>query len=167
MAFVIAPIPIGTESWSADWAWGLPLIALNVIFHVLGLAAVRGHANRASTYSFCERHPGVGFALVVGIAALLCTVLHAVEASIWAAAYRLLNALPDAKSAMLYSINAVTSYGHVSLELEYRWQLMGALEALNGWLLFGLSTAFLFATMEKIWSMDKVETHARTMSAGT
>jgi hypothetical protein len=51
---------------------------------------------------------------------------------------------------MLYSISAMTSYGHASVFLEARWQLMGALEALNGMLLFGLSTAFLFATMHKL-----------------
>ena len=44
---------------------------------------------------------------------------------------------------MLYSLSAMTSYGHASLFLEDRWQLMGALEALNGALLFGLTTAFL------------------------
>jgi hypothetical protein len=27
---------------------------------------------------------------------------------------------------------------------------MGAIEALNGWLLFGLTTAFLFGMMEKV-----------------
>jgi AcrR family transcriptional regulator len=36
------------------------------------------------------------------------------------------------------------SYGHATLFLEGQWQLMGALEALNGMLLFGLTTAFLF-----------------------
>jgi hypothetical protein len=29
---------------------------------------------------------------------------------------------------------------------------MGALEALNGWILFGLTTAFLFSVMQKAWS---------------
>ena len=52
---------------------------------------------------------------------------------------------------MLYSLNAITSYGHVSSFLEARWQLMGALEALNGWLLFGLTAAFLFAIVGKVW----------------
>ena len=52
---------------------------------------------------------------------------------------------------MLYSLNALTSYGHTNLSLEDHWHLMGALEALNGWLLFGLTTAFLFAMMEKLW----------------
>ena len=54
---------------------------------------------------------------------------------------------------MLYSLNAITSYGHTNLSLENYWHLMGALEALNGWLLFGLSTAFLFGVIEKVWSV--------------
>jgi hypothetical protein len=45
---------------------------------------------------------------------------------------------------MLYSMGAMTTYGHQSLFLEDRWRLLGTIEALNGWLLFGLSTAFLF-----------------------
>jgi len=35
--------------------------------------------------------------------------------------------------------------------LPYRWQ-MGALEALNGMLLFGISTAFIFAMLQIYWS---------------
>jgi hypothetical protein len=51
---------------------------------------------------------------------------------------------------MLYSLNAMTSYGHTNLEMGDHWRLLGAMEALNGWLLFGLSTAFLFAVLEKV-----------------
>jgi hypothetical protein len=29
--------------------------------------------------------------------------------------------------------------------------MMGALEALDGWILFGLTTAFLFTVMQKAW----------------
>ena len=53
---------------------------------------------------------------------------------------------------MLYSLNAMTSYGHINLQLEDHWHLLGAMEALNGWLLFGLSTAFLFAVIERVSS---------------
>ena len=74
----------------------------------------------------------------MGVTALLATLLHGIEAAVWAGAYRLLGALPDSRSAMLYSLSAMTSYGHANLFLEEQWQLMGALEALNGMLLFGL-----------------------------
>lgn len=79
------------------------------------------------------------------------TVLHGIEAVAWAGAYRLLCAVPDNPSAMLYSLNAMTTYGHESISLEPHWQFMGALEALNGMLLFGLTTAFLFAMIQEVW----------------
>ncbi|OKO70300.1 hypothetical protein [Bradyrhizobium sp. AS23.2] len=51
---------------------------------------------------------------------------------------------------MLYSIGAMTTFGHASLHLSDRWQMLGALEALNGMLLFGLTTAFLYATIRSV-----------------
>ena len=51
----------------------------------------------------------------------------------------------------LYSLSAMTSYGHANLDLEEHWQLLGALEALNGMLLFGLTTAFLFGVIQRAW----------------
>ena len=101
------------------------------------------------------------FSVVMGITALLATLLHGVEAAIWAAAYRLLGALPGGKSAMLYSLSAITSYGHAQLFLKEEWQLMGALEALNGVLLFGLTTAFLFAMIQKVWPLGSRGRHGQ------
>jgi len=60
----------------------------------------------------------------------------------------------DGKAAILYSLSAMTSYGHANLSLESDWQLMGAVEALNGLLLFGLTTAFLFGMIQKVWLLD-------------
>jgi len=44
----------------------------------------------------------------------------------------------------------MTSYGHENLDLAKHFRLMGAIEALNGWLLFGPSTAFLFSVIERV-----------------
>jgi hypothetical protein len=41
---------------------------------------------------------------------------------------------------MLYSLSALTTYGHASALLPDHWKMLGALEALNGALLFGLTT---------------------------
>ena len=51
---------------------------------------------------------------------------------------------------MLYSLDAMTTYGHESVSLEAHWQLMGALEALNG-----LTTAFLFAMFQEVWQIHR------------
>jgi hypothetical protein len=93
-------------------------------------------------------------AVVMSVTSLLVTLLHGIEAGIWAVAYRVLKALPDNRAAMLYSLSAITSYGHVNLFLKDEWQLMGALEALNGMLLFGISTAFLFSIIQRVWPLE-------------
>ena len=91
--------------------------------------------------------------VVMGAAALVVTVLHAFEAVVWAGAYLVLAALPDTRSAMLYSLSAITSYGHATIFLDPHWQMMGALEALNGMMLFGLTTAFLFKMIQEVWPL--------------
>ena len=139
-----------TRSWSVDWAWGLPLIVLTVVIHVLGLGVINQKTIRISNCIADRRHPTVAFAFVMGAVTLSITILHGIEATVWAAVYRILSALPDNRSAILYSLNAMTSYGHTNISLEPPWHLMGAMEALNGWLLFGLTTAFLFGIMEKV-----------------
>ena len=53
---------------------------------------------------------------------------------------------------MLYSLGAMTTYGKADVYLDSRWQLMGPLEALDGWILFGLTTAFLIAVIQGIWN---------------
>jgi hypothetical protein len=151
--------PTGIGSWIGDWVWSLPLIVLTVVIHVCGLAVISERVVEAVGESVDRRRFMLRFAVVMGATSLLATILHAIEGGIWAAAYRFLGALPDNRTAMLYSISAMTTYGHANLYLENRWQLMGALEALNGVLLFGLTTAFLFSMIQTIWPLHRREHH--------
>jgi hypothetical protein len=137
-------------AWDTNWAWSLPLIVLTVVIHVFGLALIDQRVVRVLSGIVGRRRFIPLFAVVVGAAALLATGLHAGEAAVWAAAYRLLGAMPDTKSAMLYSVGAMTTYGHAPVYLNPHWEMMGALEALNGMLLFGLTTAFLFSMIQKV-----------------
>ena len=145
---VFTLVVVNPTTWRANCAWGLPLIVLTVLLHVLGLGLMIHALARVSSRTIHHRYPTAIFLLVIGCTTWLATFLHAMEAGIWAAAYRLLGALPDKRSAILYSLNAITSYGHTNLLLEDHWQLLGALEALNGWLLFGLTTAFLLSVVQ-------------------
>jgi hypothetical protein len=147
--------------WIGDWAWGLPLIVVTVVIHVCGLALIGEQVVHRMSGSIGGRRSRFmpKFALVMGATSLQVSVLHGIEAAIWALAFRYLDALPDQKSAMLYSLSAITAYGHANLFLKERWQLMGALEALNGMLLFGLTTAFLFAMIQRVWPLGSRERH--------
>jgi len=144
---------VDAGGWSGNWAWSLPLIVVNVVIHVSGLALINESVVRVLSGARERGRSMPTFALVMGVAALLATALHGIEAAAWATVYLLLGALPNTKSAMLYSLSAMTSYGHANLFLEDQWQLMGALEALNGMLLFGLTIAFLFVMIQKVWPL--------------
>ncbi len=141
------------NTWSSDWLWGLPLMVGTTIVHIIGM----GFISRQILKKFPDRiekskHHQAVFVLAMSLMTWFAITLHGAEAAMWALAFRLLGAVPNAQLAMLYSLNAVTSYGHESINLAGHWRLMGALEALNGWLLFGLTTAFMFGTIEKLWS---------------
>ena len=113
----------------------------------------KGPSGTSTNQARCNK-PTAEFVVVMDATTLAVTILHAAEAGVWALAYTSLGALPDYSTAMLYSLNAITSYGHTNISLNDYWHLLGALEALNGWLLFGLSTAFLFGMIQKVWSVD-------------
>jgi hypothetical protein len=141
--------------WRVDWLWSVPLIVVTIVFHssVLGLLS-RGLVNLLKP----DRKKSVTHLLsvcVVGGSSLCAICLHAVEAGMWAVAYHLLGTLGgDGKDAMLYSTSVMTTVGGTNLHLAPSWALMGPLEALDGWILFGLTAAFLFALIQKVWSLE-------------
>lgn len=134
-----------------NWTWGLSLIALTIIIHATGIAFLAFAVRRIRT-----RMQGEGtrwraltiLIAVIGAVGLLLAVLHGIEAGIWATAYWWLGALPLPQEAMLYSVDSITTRGASGLILERGWRMMGALEAADGMLLFGISTAFIFAVMQ-------------------
>ena len=95
------------SNWHANWAWGMPLIIINVVIHVLGLGLINERILQVLR-AVNQRHFTGAFAVVMGVVALLATILHGMEGMVWAAAYRLLGALPDIHSAVLYSLSAIT-----------------------------------------------------------
>ena len=137
--------------WDGNWAWSLPLIVVTVIFHVIGLVFINERVIRAKHFvTKGRRRFLVAFALILGAATLIAILLHSLEAVIWAGVYEILGALPDGRSALLFSLSAMTTYGHEHFDLANHWQLMGALEALNGMILFGLTTAFLYGMIREL-----------------
>jgi hypothetical protein len=138
-------------AWGADWAWGVPLILLTVVFHAYCLSRIVENVSARLDGKYALEHFLSTPILIVGGTALSATILHGLEGAVWAVLYRLLGASPDLKSAVLYSLEAMTSYGHENLFLAPHWRMLGALEALSGWILFGLTTAFLFAVIHRAW----------------
>ena len=141
----------------ASWTWGLSLIALTVAIHAMGVVMMALVMERIRV-RLDNRSLGLRYVIpivigLVGAVGLLLAVLHGIEATIWAAAYLWLGALGSPVDAMLYSVDSMTTRGASGLTLQRHWQMMGALEAAGGMLLFGISTAYIFAVMQVCWPM--------------
>ncbi|MGO4407573.1 hypothetical protein AB4Z10_25320 [Bosea sp. RAF48] len=141
--------------WGSDWAWGLPLILLNVIIHVFGLAFIYDAFTFLLREVTVRRRFMIRFAEVMSASVLLIVVLHGLEAITWAVAYLSLGAVSDSKTAMLYSLGAMTGFGVGNISLPSHWQMMGVLQSLAGLLLFGLTTAFMFAMFQAVWPLQQ------------
>lgn len=141
-----------------NWTWGLSLTALTMATHATGIAllalATVSLRIRLETLSRLSlRHVLVVVICLIGVVGLLLAALHAIEATLWAAAYWWLGALDSPGEAILYSIDSISTRGASGLILGRRWRMMGALEAMDGMLLFGISTAYVFATMQAYWTL--------------
>jgi ABC-type maltose transport system permease subunit len=141
----------GWFTWDASWTWGITLIACTVALHVscvvlaaLGLRRLRIARTRGKHRLLDTT---VGAIIVIVAVAWLLAVAHAVECTIWAAAYLHLGGVENPADAMLYSIVSLTTRGTSGLVLLHHWLMMGAIESIDGLLLFGISTAFLFHVM--------------------
>ena len=124
---------------------------MTVLMHGFGLVEIRERVIARLMKATSAKSSRAAFAIVLAATVLFLTALHAFEGGVWALADLALGASPNSRLAMLYSLSAMTSYGHTSIYLEPRWQMMGALEALNGMMLFGLTTAFLFSVLLAHW----------------
>jgi hypothetical protein len=140
-----------------SWTWGLALIVLTIAIHAVSVVMM-ALAGLQLRISLEKRKLSLGYAIpivisVIGTVGLLLAVLHGIEATIWAVAYVWLGALGSFTDAMLYSVDSLTTRGASGLMLLPQWRMLGALEATDAMLLFGISTAYIFVVLQAYWPM--------------
>ena len=85
-------------------------------------------------------------------------VLHLIEIAVWAFAYAGFGAMPDVTTSIYFSAVTSTPTGYGDLVLPQDWRLVGAIEALTGILMCGLSTGMFFAVFAKIFRLHPSDT---------
>jgi hypothetical protein len=142
---------------SPGWLWGLSLIVLTMALHVMAvvmMAFVQVWIRARLETGGDKLWKLIAILIcIIGVIGLLLAVLHGIECWIWAAAYLWLGALHSPIDAFLFSLDSMSTRGASGVTLQRPWQMIGALEAVNGMLLFGVSTAFIFAVMQMYWPM--------------
>lgn len=145
----------GWGTWDASWIWSLALVAMTMAIHAVGIVLIAA-ASRQTRVKLLPRNTSylnsapMTIILIVAVG-LSLAILHSIESIVWAIVYVWIGAVPSPADAALYSVDSMTTRGASGLVLSPQWRMMGAMEAGDGMLLFGISTAFLFYVMLHLW----------------
>jgi len=88
--------------------------------------------------------------LVIAFAAMIMLTAHLLEVTLWAAVMMLSGEVQGFVPALYYSAGNYTTLGSGEVLTSIRWRLIGPLQALDGMLLMGISTALLFAIILRL-----------------
>jgi hypothetical protein len=98
-------------------------------------------------------HAGRGFWIDTAIVALVvlgALVAHLSEIALWAVIFVLSGEFVDFGTAYYHSAVNFTTLGYGDIILSPRWGLLGPLEAADGMLMFGVSTAMIFTLIQRL-----------------
>jgi hypothetical protein len=96
---------------------------------------------------------GLGFwknVTVMMTVALVTAAAHLIPIALWAVVFVMCGEIATFEKAFYFSEENYTALGYGDIVLYEPWRLLGPLEAINGLLMFGLSTALMFATMSRL-----------------
>lgn len=95
----------------------------------------------------------LGFSMSVAVmmmVTILTAVMHLIEIALWAVVLMMCAEMATFETAFHFSAENYTALGYGDLVLPGRWRILGPLEAINGLLLIGLSTAGMFAVLNRL-----------------
>ena len=128
-------------------AVGAGALAATILIHAVAVTA---------TVSFVRHQVRVGRAgagfwidvAIVAAAILFTLVAHLLEIGVWALLFIVCGEFPEFAVASYHSASNYTTLGYGDVIMTASWKFLGPLEAANGMLLFGVSTALIFAVIQ-------------------
>lgn len=130
-------------------ALGGGMVLAMVIIHSSGLVGISRLLRLHDDARIPDRF-GFGGMLLMGEFGFLLFALHIAEIFVFALFYMWVSAITSLEDALYYSASAYATLGWTADYFPSEWRLIGALEALIGFILIGWSTAFMVRTLRKI-----------------
>jgi hypothetical protein len=116
------------------------------VFAVLGIERLRDHLSRRTSKSL------VRSTLKLAVFVLWLFLATIIQVWTWAMLYRVLGAIGSLEKAAYFSTVTFTTLGFGDITLDETWRLLSSFEAANGLLMFGWSTALIFAAVQWVYA---------------
>lgn len=124
-------------------------VVSTIFVHALAVGAtvkfVRREIGRGRT--------GAGFWIdfaIVALTMLFVLVAHLVEIALWAVLFVVVGEFSQFGTAYYHSAVNYTTLGYGDVIMTPSWRLLGPLEAANGAVMFGVSTAMVFTVIQRV-----------------
>jgi hypothetical protein len=144
----MAPSP-GEIDILLPMAIGAGMTFCTVVIHALALVTIVHFVRYERRIS----RAGVRFwtdVIIVAETVLLALAAHLIEIAAWAMVFVLCGEFPHFAPAFYHSAVNYTSLGYGDVVMSASWKLLGPLETADGMLMFGVSTAMLFAVILRL-----------------
>ena len=94
-------------------------------------------------------------AVLISLLTIWMFIAIVIEAMLWALLYLynpLITALPDLETALYFSMVTFTTLGYGDVVLTGQWRMLASIQAANGVIIFGWTTALIFYFIQKVYS---------------
>ncbi len=128
---------------------GIVAIICTILIHALPLSVTVRFVSREKRLG----RLGVSFWMDTGLIAraiLFALAAHLIEMALWALLFLICGEFSAFGTAYYHSAVNFTSLGYGDIIMSPSWRLLGPLEAADGLLLFGVSTAMIFAVIQRL-----------------
>jgi hypothetical protein len=98
-----------------------------------------------------------GRAVLIWLLTLWMFLAIVIEAWLWALVYLFHSAItviPDPETAFYFSMVTYTTLGYGDVTLTGQWRTLASIQAANGVIIFGWTTALIFYYIQKLYKKD-------------
>jgi len=130
-------------------AVGSVAVLCTIFIHALAIGGI------VNVFRYERNRGRTGTGLLVDLAIVVVTiglafVAHLIEMALWAVLFEICGEFKDFASAYCHSAVNYSTLGYGDVIMSRSWKLLGPLEAADGALMFGVSTAMIFAVIQRL-----------------
>jgi hypothetical protein len=128
---------------------GAGAVLCTILIHALALSATVNFVRRETRLG----RAGIRYVLDLTIVVLVMSfavVAHLIEVAVWARLFVICGEFHEFGAAFYHSAVNYSTLGYGDVIMSPAWKLLGPIEAADGSLMFGVSTAMIFAVILRL-----------------
>ncbi len=133
---------------------GLSVVALNIVLHAAAAMFWVSDTNRVLGL-WQKRLTRIRILKLLIFSFLVLTVLHIIHCLVWAIAIYFIPSIgldfQNLHEIFYYSLVTFTTLGYGDMTISTDWRILSGIEAINGIMLIGWSTALMYSLIQNIY----------------